>query len=116
MLPRLNKASKYISGLVAVSGSKYGSVYTHFPEILKYKKDFDGLNLSEQDVGNCFKIFSGCDMGKPEGVNISKLLAFLKVGKSAFAYKVFSVYDIQKQGIHESKRILSLHNVCARNN
>lgn len=98
MLPRLNKASKYISGLVTSGGSKYTSVYSHFPEICKHKSDFDGLNLSEYDVGQLLKIFSGCDMGKVEGVKISKLVSFLRLGKSAFANRVFSTYDKQKIG------------------
>ena len=98
MLPKINKASRFISKLVTTGGSKYGSVYANFPELLRTKTDFDSLNLTERDVGQLFKLFKGCDMGKHE-VKITKLLAYLKVGKSNFAEKLFSYYDIQKSGI-----------------
>ena len=98
ILPKINKASRYISGLVSVGRSKYGLVYSYFPEVLKHKRDYDSLLLSEHDVGEMFKIFSGCDTSKDDRVEIYKLLDYINVGKSRFVKKLFSSLDYQHSG------------------
>lgn len=82
----------------------YFSIYSLNLNILKYKNDFQLLNLNERNIGEIYKEFQLIDENEDENIQYFELLNYLKYESTKFLLHIFDIYDNEKIGIKNKIR------------
>lgn len=94
-------------------GSQYRDIYSKNEKINLWKKDFEQLNLTEQDVGRLYRVFRFVDSDGSGSVDIGELLVNLNIDTSPFTQRIFSIFDDDASGHIDFKEfVMSLWNYC----
>lgn len=86
----------------------YFSIYSFNLNILKYKNDFQLLNLNERNIGEIYKEFQLIDENEDENIQYFELLNYLKYESTKFLLHIFDIYDNEKIGIKNMIRKIRL--------
>jgi len=88
-------------------------VYSAEPITKQWKKLFEILQLSEDDVGLLYLIFQKMDKTKTGAISTSAMLNFLDVDRTKFTKRVFSMFDTDHSGkIDFREFVMTLWNYC----
>ena len=88
-------------------------VYSTFPDLQKWKNQFESLGMLEVDIGRLYKIFLKVDTDRGGKINLLELLMFLDIERTSFNKRVFSIFDSDGSGsIDFCEFVLSLWNYC----
>lgn len=77
----------------------YIKIYSFNKEILKYKNDFQLLNLNERNIGELYKQFQKIDINNDNYIQYFELLKYLELESTKFILHIFDIYDVEKSGI-----------------
>jgi hypothetical protein len=100
--------------------SKYGRIYSLNQHVALHREDYNCLLLSEREIGSFAKLSEkfgyflrrGND-SSAEFVEIDRILAKVKLTKTKFYTRVFSVFDEAESGILSFHHLLLIvWNVC----
>ena len=69
------------------------NVYSFNASLLKYKKDFELLKLTELDIRRLYSIFRQIDVDGSNTIEILELLMFLDIENNKFSRQIFSIMD-----------------------
>jgi hypothetical protein len=77
------------------------------------KAEFDSLLLTEQNVAALYKVFKNIDVDRSGNIAISELFHSLRIERTKFTERVFSIFDRSgNKGIEFRDFVLVLWNYC----
>jgi hypothetical protein len=98
--------------------SKYGRIYSLNQHVARYREDFNCLLLIEREIGSFAKIsekfgFFRRGSDSAEAIEIDRILAKMKLTKTRFHSRIFSVFDAAESGFLSFHHlVLIVWNVC----
>lgn len=92
---------------------EFNLLYEKDASFLKWREQFDVLNLQKKDIFKLHEAFKKVDIFQKGLINVDDLLSHMKVPPTRFTRRIFDIFDERQIGsINFGDFVLTLWNYC----
>lgn len=87
--------------------------YGENPRLLKYRSNFEGINLHDADIGRLYFLYKKMDIDHSGKIRLYELLLYFDIGSSVFHERIFNLFDNEHKGeINFYEFVMGIYNYC----